>query len=406
MRKAIRDVVIIGGGPAGLSAAIALRGEGIADVTVIEREREAGGIPRHCGHPPFGIREFRRLMSGPAYARRLVEEAERSGASLLTSHTFTGSRIEDDLIVLSVATPNGMTEIAARRLLIATGTRETTRAARLISGERPLGVFNTGALQAYAYVEHRRPFERPVIIGSELVALSAILTCRSLGAQPVAMIEEGPRPTAPLPFFAFPKLLGIPILTATKLIDIIGRPKVEAVRIKDRHGNEREIPCDGVILTGQFTPEAQAARLLAVDIDPATGGPEIDQFGRTSNPAIFAAGNVLHPVETAGWCFREGRAIARFMARDLKTGLPAPSAALPLTANGALRYVVPQRIVPGEPGIGHLQMRVKAAASGTLSISQSGSIRAAQSISRLPERRLTLSMPDISTDGGDVVVTL
>lgn len=406
MTGAIRDVVIIGGGPAGLSAAITLGEEGIADITVIERERVAGGIPRHCGHPPFGIREFHRLLTGPAYARRLVEEAEKSGVSLLTSHTFTGARFEEDRIVLAVATPDGMVDIAARRVLIATGIRETTRAARLISGERPLGVFNTGALQSYAYLEHRRPFERPVIIGTELVALSAILTCRSLGAKPVAMIESGPRPTAPLAYFAYPRLTGIPVLTQTKLIDIIGRPRVEAVRVKDRNGEERDITCDGVIFTGQFTPEAQAARLLGVEIDPATGGPAIDQFGRTSHPMIFAAGNVLHPVETAGWCYREGRAIARFMARDLKSGLPAAASALPLSAEGALRYVVPQRIVPGEEGIGHLQMRVKAAASGTLSVSQSGKVRSTTAITRLPERRLTLSMPDISTEGGTVVVTL
>ena len=406
MTDTIRDVAIIGGGPAGLSAAMALREAGINDIVVIEREREAGGIPRHCGHPPFGIREFRRLYTGPAYARRLVEEARKSGASLLTSHTVTGARMDEDKIVLAVATPDGMTEIAARRVLIATGTRETTRAARLISGERPLGVFNTGALQSYAYLEHRRPFERPVIIGTELVALSAILTCRTLGARPVAMIESGERPTAPLPYFVYPRLIGIPVLTETKLVDIIGRPRVEAVRVKDRQGNERDIACDGVILTGQFTPEAQAARLLGVEIDPATGGPAIDQFGRTSLPAIFAAGNVLHPVETAGWCYREGRSIARFIARDLQSGLPEAKAALPLSAEGALRYVVPQRIVPGEEGIGHLQMRVKAAASGTLSISQAGKVRSSNAISRLPERRLTLSMPDISTEGGAVVVTL
>lgn len=406
MTQTVHDVIVIGGGPAGLSAAIELRRRGIADVIVIEREREAGGIPRHCGHPPFGLREFGRLYSGPAYARRLVEEARKSGVTVQTGHTLTGGRVDEPAIILSVATADGIKEMAARRVLVATGTRETTRAQRMISGERPLGVFNTGALQAYAYIEHRRPFERPVIIGTELVALSAILTCRSLGAKPVAMIEERLRPTAPLPLFAFPRMLGIPVMTGTKLIDIIGRPRVEAVRVRDRNGNEREIACDGVILSGQFTPEAQAARLLGIEIDPHTGGPAIDQFGRTSHPAIFAAGNVLHPVETAGWCFREGRTIAGFIARDLESGLPDASGALPLAAGGALRYVVPQRIVPGETGIGHLQMRVKASASGTLSVSQSGTVRSKMTISRLPERRLTLSMPDIASDGGDVLVTL
>ena len=386
------DVAIVGAGPAGLAAAAELRRRGVERVVVLEREAIGGGVPRHCGHPPFGIREFGRLLAGPAYARRLVSMAEDSGAVLRLQANVVDISGVGDRQLIRFTTPAGMEEIKARRVLLATGTRESPRSARLLSGERPLGVINTGALQAYAYLEKLAPFRRPVIVGTELVALSAILTCRTLGARPVAMIEENPRPTAPAAFFLYPRLLGIPVLTGTHLATIAGNPRVTHVIVTE-NGREREIECDGVILSGQFVSENHLARLAGLAIDPATSGPEIDQYGRSSNPAIYAAGNLLRPVETAGWSFREGRAIGTVIARDLFTGLPNPAPTRAIKLGHGLRYALPQRFVTDPGGLQVLQLRVDRPVKGELvALDGSGRKLYRQRIDTLPERRVTMPL--------------
>src|ERR1700757_216076 len=152
------DVAIIGGGPAGVAAAVALRARGVARVVILEREASLGGVPRHCGHPPFGMHEFGQVMSGPAYARRLAAAASAAGVEILCAHSVVALRSGG---VLDVATPEGRVEIRALRVLLATGAREAPRAARLIGGDRPLAVLNTGALQASVYLRSKIPFRRP-----------------------------------------------------------------------------------------------------------------------------------------------------------------------------------------------------------------------------------------------------
>lgn len=383
------DVAIIGGGPSGLAAAAELRSRGTARVLVIEREAETGGVPRHCGHPPFGMREFGRVMTGPAYARRLSRMALASGADIRVRTSVISIDASRDEVSITCSTPQGMTTFPARRVLLATGTRESPRSARLTSGERPLGVINTGALQAYAYLEHMAPFSRPVIVGSELVALSAILTCRSVGARPVAMIEEGEQPLAPRALFLYPRLQGIPLFTSTRVVDIVGSPRVDHVVVEDPEGQRRRIDCDGVIFSGRFVGEAHLARLAGLDIDPATNGPEIDQFGRTSHHAIFAAGNLLRPVETAGWCFREGRRIGGFVHDDLQGRLASSGRGLRIAPGEGIRYVVPQWIADGGTGMGSLQLRVQQPVKGLLAArDERGSRLFAKNLSALPERRI------------------
>ena len=392
MTSDLVDVAIVGGGPAGLAAAAQLRRQGVERVVVLEREAIGGGVPRHCGHPPFGMREFGRLLAGPAYTRRLVSMATESGAELRLEANVVEISPCGDRQLIRYTTPEGLGMIKARRVLLATGTRESPRSARLLSGDRPLGVINTGALQAYAYLEKLAPFSRPVIVGTELVALSAILTCRSLGAKPVAMIEENARPTAPYSFFLFPRLLGIPVLTGTNLTDIAGMPRVTHVTV-EHNGEKRDIDCDGVILSGKFISENHLARLAGLVIDRATGGPEIDQFGRSSNAAIYAAGNLLRPVETAGWSFREGRSIGSFIARDLFSSLPQPSSTPAITLGHGLRYAMPQRFVLDPGGLTVLQLRVDRPLKGELVATDSAGKRLyGQRINTLPERRVTMPL--------------
>jgi NADPH-dependent 2,4-dienoyl-CoA reductase/sulfur reductase-like enzyme len=381
------DVAIVGGGPAGLGVALALRERGVARVVVLEREPNAGGVPRHCGHPPFGMREFGRVLTGPTYARRLVERARAAGVEIRTGQTVVSVEPEG---WLGLVTPEGAATLAARRAVLATGVRESSRHARLLSGDRPLGVLTTGALQAMVYLQGLIPFRRPVILGTELVSLSAILSCRKAGIRPVAMVEANPWPTARRPLALFPRLLGIPVHYATELASIHGGKRVEGVALRSATGTTTNLACDGVLLTGRFTPESALVRASHLALDPGTGGPVVDQFGRCSDPAWFAAGNLLRPVETAGWCHSEGRRIGAAVARDLAEGLPSPGPAVPVSRGRGIKLVVPQRLCPdpGDGGPVMLQLRVDAPLAGELRLSGGGRTLWQRRLATRPERRV------------------
>ncbi len=389
------DVAIIGGGPAGLAAAVELKSRGVKRVLVLEREEQAGGIPRHCNHPPFGMREFRRVLTGPKYAARLVARAQKAGVEIQTLTTVTDVYPGGEL---AVASPAGTHLISARRVIYATGVREAPRSARLISGARVQGVVNTGALQSMVYLKGRRPFSRPVIVGSELVAFSALMTCRHAGIRPVAMIEAGPSATARWPSSLLPRLRQVQLHTATRLVAIKGARSVEAAVVSGPDGQEREIACDGVILTGEFTPEAALARCGHLDVDPATCGPVVDQWGRCSDPVYFATGNLLRPVETAGRSWAEGRKTGEWVARDLADGLPQPAGSLRITTRDPLlKYAMPQRICKSQPagGMGEIQMRVTARVSGNLVARSENATVWRQALNSRPERRIEVAIADI-----------
>ena len=400
------DVAIIGGGPAGLAAGTALKQAGVANVVVLEREAEAGGIPRHCGHPPFGMREFGRVLKGPAYAQRLVSAARAAGVEIRTLTTVAEIRPDGRLLVV---TSEGHGEITARRVIYATGVRETPRAARMISGDRCGGILNTGALQSMVYLKNARPFAKPVIIGSELVAFSAINTCKHAGIRPQAMIEANTRTTARWPSGLYPRLFGIPLLLGTKLEAIHGKSRVTGVQVCGPDSSPREIPCDGVILCGMFTPESSLGRLGHLEIDPATGGPVVDQYGRCSDPAFFATGNLLRPVETAGWSWREGRDCGLRVARDLNGTLPATKTQIRISVTDPrLKYVMPQKIsLPvTTSGTAALQLRVCRPVRGDLVVSSGTHEIWRQKINTRPERRILVPLERISTANADLSIRI
>jgi NADPH-dependent 2,4-dienoyl-CoA reductase/sulfur reductase-like enzyme len=284
-------VVIIGGGPAGLAFATRLKKRGINDVVVFEREQEAGGIPRHCGHWGFGWESHRRLMSGPKFAALLRKEAQgmdlRTGTAVLG---FTAPR------VVRVQNAKGISEIAAEYIVLATGARESSRASRLIGGVRLPQVMNTGTLQQLVYLKHMKPFARPVIIGGEWVSFSALLTCNHIGIRPAAMIVEEERIDAPW-FFSLGARLryGVPVKTATRLIAINGFSAVESVEL-ERRGERETIACDGVIISGKFVPEDS---LLTQAAEP---------------PHATLIGNIQGELKTAGRCVAEAQELADRMA--------------------------------------------------------------------------------------------
>lgn len=396
------DVIVVGGGPAGLSAATELKRLGVPRVVVLDRAAEAGGIPRTCGHPPFGMREFGRALSGPAYARRLVSAAMKAGIEIRTGHAVTAIRPGG---ILDVVSTEGATTLAARRVLIATGTRERTRAQWLAPGLRPLGVMNTAALQSFVYEEQRKPFLRPVIFGSELVALSAVLTCRRHGIRPVALVEPEARVRTRAAFAGLCPALGVRVLTGAELLSIEGRSRVEGVRLRRRDGVEVQLDCDGLVFSGRFTPEASVARASGLALDPGTLGPRIDGEGRSSDPQVFVAGNVLHPVETAGVCWAEGQRIARVMAANLGKE-PEASATVGIRVGDGLRYVVPQRV--GATG-SDLNIRAEGAVRGRLVLRDAcGRELAVRSVRSYPEQPLRMSVPalDAAAMAGDLELAL
>ena len=384
------DVLILGGGPAGLSCARALRGLGIHNTVLLERESALGGIPRHCGHLGFGLREFGKVYGGPDYAKRLADEA--SGADLRLR--MSALKLEPGGLVRATG-PSGPENFQAKAVVLAFGARETPRSARLISGGRPFGVMNTGALQQFVYLHGKCPFERPVVIGSELVAFSTLLTLRHAGLKPLAIIEENARITARQPGKWIARLgFGVPVLTNTRLTRILGDSRVTGIEI-DRGFGPEQMECDGVILTGRFRPETALIAPSHVEIDPGTRGPAIDSYFRCSDHHYFAAGNVLRGIETAGQCWREGKAVAEMIVKRLENGLPARQPDARVTLQGPLAYVYPQRIYRDAPTSHPLlfKARVTREVRGRLSVVVDGSVVWSRRISALPERRIAWKLP-------------
>ncbi|MDO9636990.1 MAG: FAD-dependent oxidoreductase [Pseudotabrizicola sp.] len=379
------DVAIVGGGPAGVAAALELRHHGHS-VIILEREACLGGATRHCSHSPFGMREFGRIYLGAAYGQRLQNDAARAGVDLRYHQSVTrigpGGQLE-------IANPDGLTSLTARRILIATGAREKPRSARMLPGDRPVGVITTGTLQAMIAFQHKIPFRRPLILGSELVTLSAVMTCRSNGIYPVAVIETRPFPLVCAPLSWFPGLLGIPFHTGTQVLDIIGKGRVEAVRIL-RAGQEQVIACDGLLLTGHFTPEASLLQMSGLALCPDTAGPVIDQTGRLA-AGLYAAGNLLRPVETCGWAYREGRCIGQTIAADLQRG--TATATVRVTHDAPLRYVVPQFLQRGMAGMQHFQLRVTRPVVGEIALELDGRAVFRLQNRWMPERRILVPIP-------------
>jgi thioredoxin reductase len=337
-------VAIVGGGPSGLTAAAALAPQVDGEVLVIEREAETGGIPRHSDHPGYGMRDLRRFISGPAYARRLTGTAKDVGAVLETEAMVTGWAGER---TLQITSPRGVRTVTADAVILATGARERPRPARLIPGDRPDGVDTTGQLQNLVHLHHAKVGTRALIVGAELVSWSAVLTLRDAGCATVAMVSAYPKAEAYTAFRLPGRLLMAgPVFTSSRLVGIHGKDRVHSAVVEDVVTGERTtVDCDTVVFTGDWIPDHELARTGGLAMDAQTRGPLVDAGLRTSHPGVFAVGNLLHPVDTADGAALDGRHVATAVRQWLRNR-DEPAKAVRVRVESPFRWVAPQLVSP------------------------------------------------------------
>ncbi|MET7620145.1 FAD-dependent oxidoreductase [Streptomyces sp. NPDC005408] len=397
------DVLVVGGGPAGLAAGARLAAAGAGRVEILEREQQAGGIPRHCFHGGFGLRDLRRPMSGPQYARHL-DDAVQVGADLRTGVTVTGWAGPR---TLDTTGPHGLERITARAVVLATGARERPRSARLVPGTRPQGVLTTGELQQAVHLHGQRVGSRAVVVGAEAVAHSAVRTLRAGGAEVVAMVTDQPRP----PSMSLRRR--VPLLMEATVTELFGRGRLTGVALRHRDGRTTTVRCDTVVFTGDWIPDHELARRGGIPLDPGTRGPAVDTALRTADPGVFAAGNLLHGVEPASVAAEEGRHAAEQVLRYLAGEEAWPGPGLPVRVAGPLRWAAPNRIAPDgpRPMRGRFILRTtEPLALPVLVVSQDGRVLHRQRLLRtaVPGRALHLRADWTDTadaQGGPVLIT-
>jgi thioredoxin reductase len=296
------DVVIVGGGPAGLSAAIELRRRGAGRVVVYEREQEPGGAPRHTAHLGFGMLDLHRLTTGPRYAAALTRRAEKAGVTIEVGRSVRS--IADGVVATTGA--SGPSSITSGAIVLATGVRERPRSARLVPGDRPAGIHTTGSLQQFIAIHHQRVGTSAVVVGAQDVSCSAVLTLRHAGCTVEAMVTPLPHADAnPWLLRITAGRLRVPVLTDVDIAEIVGRRHVESIVLTDG----RRIPCDTVVFTGDWVPEYELPRLAGLVLRPDRA-PVVDDRFHTSRPGVFAIGNLVHPARASGICAFDGRRVA------------------------------------------------------------------------------------------------
>ncbi|QHY93965.1 dihydropyrimidine dehydrogenase subunit A [Streptomyces sp. S4.7] len=400
-RESAVDVLVVGAGPAGLALASRLAATGSVGVEVVDREDEPGGVPRHCFHSGFGPRGPGRPVTGPAYARHWADAAVHAGATLRTGVTVTGwSDTEGPAtgpLTVDVTSPAGLERITARAVVLATGARERARAARLVPGTRPAGVFTTGELQRTVRVRHRPVGLRAVVVGAESVSYSAVRTLREAGVEVVAMVTELPYHQA-APATALDTRLrhGVPLLVGARVGELLGRGRLSGVALRHRDGRSTSVACDTVVFTGDWIPDHELARRGGVTLDRATLGPAVDGSFRTDRAGVFAVGNLLHAVEPAGTAAREGLLAAGPVLRHLTDGA-RPAVRVPVEVEAPLLWIAPNRVDPADPRVatGGFTLRTESRLGpwSALVVSRGGEVLHRQRLLRsaVPNRTVRLS---------------
>ena len=348
MKSEKKAVVVIGAGPAGLAAAVALKKLGVEDIVVLEREDSPGGILRQCIHDGFGLARFGESLSGPEYAGRFIAEAAKLGVEFRTGASVIGLDAERRV---TVATRDGLAIYEAEAVILAMGCRERTRGALAIPGARPAGVYTAGVAQAYMNLHNRLVGRRAVILGSGDIGMIMARRLTLEGAEVEGVYEILPHASG-LPRNVAQCLddFGIPLHLSHTVVDVRGASRLESVTVArvdesllQIPGTEREIPCDTLILSVGLIPENELSLQAGVALHPRTRGPLVDEFFRTSAEGIFAAGNVLQVHDLVDFVSLEAENLATSVARHLEGKLPAGSG-VEVRAGEGVGYVLPARI--------------------------------------------------------------
>jgi NADPH-dependent 2,4-dienoyl-CoA reductase/sulfur reductase-like enzyme len=348
------DLVIIGGGPAGLAAAVAARDNGIEDILIIERDKELGGILNQCIHNGFGLHTFKEELTGPEYAARFAAQVQQRNIPYKLNTMVMD--ISPDKVVTAMNREDGMFEIHAKAVILAMGCRERSRGALNIPGYRPAGIYSAGTAQRLVNMEGYMPGKRVVILGSGDIGLIMARRMTLEGAKVLAVAEL-------MPYSGGLKRnivqclddFGIPLKLSHTVVDIEGKERVEAVTIAQVGADRKPIPgteiryeCDTLLLSCGLLPENELSRSAGVELSAVTSGPVVNDSLETSIDGIFACGNVLHVHDLVDYVSQEAAVAGKNAASYIRNGKKENAHMVPINPEGGVRYTVPKYIRPSE----------------------------------------------------------